>query len=254
MIHKTAIIEPGAQLGRDVHVGAYAYVGPEVVLGDGCVLHHHASVEGFCTMGKNNEVFPFAMIGGKTQDLKYVGGKTGLKIGDNNVFREHTTVHCATKDGEFTVLGNNNYLLGNTHVAHDCQLGNHIIISLGAVLGGHVVIEDHAIIGGATGIHQFCHIGQYSFIGGLVKVVQDVLPYMLVDGTPAEAKSINTVGLQRAGFSEEEQSLLKKAFKLIYRSGLNRSQAMDAIRPLTDVNGRIADILLFVQDSSRGIH
>ncbi len=253
-IHPTAIVEPGAQLGADVAIGPYAYVGPEVVLGDGCVLHHHATVEGFTSLGPGCEVFPFTCIGTKTQDLKYRGGRTGLRVGARNVFREYTSVHGATKDGEFTVLGDDNLLLAYCHVAHDCRIGNHLIASNSVGLAGHVVVEDHVTLGAKCGVHQFCRVGTHVMVGAMSKVVQDVPPYLIADGNPAIARSINKVGLERSGFTPERLEAVKHAFRLFYRMGLNRTQALEQMHahPLAGTV-EFRAFLGFVERSERGV-
>src|SRR4051812_24717854 len=185
-IHPTAVVEAGAQLGAQVRIGAFAFVGAGVVIGEGTRLHHHASVEGNTTVGTACEVFPYACLGGKTQDLKYKGGQPGVRIGDRNVFREYVTVHAATNDGEFTVIGNGNTILAYSHVAHDCQLGSNIIASNSVGIAGHVIVDDHVVLGAVSGIHQFCRIGAYAMVSAYAKVVQDVPPFVIADGAPAE--------------------------------------------------------------------
>ncbi|MFA5264928.1 MAG: acyl-ACP--UDP-N-acetylglucosamine O-acyltransferase, partial [Opitutaceae bacterium] len=204
LIHPSAIIEPGACLGRDVEIGAYAFVGAKVVLGNGTRLHHHASVEGNTTIGESCEIFPYAFIGGKTQDLKFKGGNPGVRIGDRNVFREYSSVHVATFDGDFTIVGSDNNFLAHTHIAHDCLVGNRVVMSNYAGLAGHVVIEDNVVIGGYGGLHQFCRVGAFSMVAGAAKVVQDVPPFFIADGSPATVRAINKVGLERAGFTPEQ--------------------------------------------------
>jgi len=253
-IHPTAIIETGAQLGADVVIGAYAYVGAKVTLGDGTVLHHHANVEGRTTLGKNCEVFPFTCIGTKTHDLKYTGGEPGLLIGDRNVFREYVSIHGATKPDEFTRIGDDNVFLAYSHVAHDCVVGNHLVMSSQAALAGHVIVEDHVNIGWGVGIHQFCRIGAYSMVGAMSKAVQDVPPFLIVDGNPAIARAINKIGLERNGFSSEQIERAKNVFRLFYRAGLNRSQAIGAIRAHEQAaSPEYQHFLRFVGDSERGV-
>lgn len=253
-LHPTAIIEPGAQLGEDVIIGAYAYVGPEVVLGDGCKLHHHATVEGYTTLGRECELYPFTCIGTKTQDLKFRGGRPGTRIGDRNIFREYTSVHGATKDGEFTVLGNDNLLLAYCHVAHDCQVGNNLIASNSVGLAGHVVVDDHVTLGAKCGVHQFCRVGSHVMVGAMSKIVQDVPPYLIADGNPAIARSINKIGLERHGFSAEQLESIKHAFRIFYRTGLNRTQAFEKLHahPLA-ATPEFRNFLQFVEKSERGV-
>lgn len=253
-IHPTAIIESGAQLGVDVEVGAYAYVGPRVTLGDGTRLHHHASVEGNTVLGHGCEIFPYACIGGKTQDLKFTGGDPGLRIGDRNVFREYVSIHCATNDGEFTRIGSHNVLLATCHVAHDCTLGSHIIMSNGAVLAGHVHINDHVVIGGYGGVHQFCRVGSYAMLSAYSKLVHDLPPYFIGDGTPAEVRALNRVGLERNGFTPERIELVKQIYRLLYRDGLNRTQALEKLASHPSAaSEEFTRMLTFAKSSERGM-
>jgi UDP-N-acetylglucosamine acyltransferase len=253
-IHPTALVEPGAQLGADVELGAYAYVGPQVVLGPGTRLHHHASVEGNTVVGAGCEVFPYACLGGKTQDLKYMGGSPGLRIGDRNVFREYVTIHAATKDGDLTRVGSDNVLLASCHVAHDCVLGNHIVMSNGAVLAGHVVVEDHVVVGGYGGVHQFCRLGAYAMLSATAKLVHDLPPYFIADGTPAKVRAINQVGLERNGFSPEQLDRVKQIHRLLYRAGLNRSQALERLASHAQADTEeFQRMLAFSRGSERGL-
>jgi len=253
-VHPTAVIEPGAQLGTGVKVGAYAYVGAGVVLGDGCLLHHHANVEGHTVVGRECEIFPFACIGMKTQDLKYRGGNPGTRIGDRNVFREYVSVHAATNDGEFTVIGNDNLLLAYCHVAHDCRIGNNLIASNEVGIAGHCIVEDHVTLGAKCGIHQFCRIGAHVMVGAMSKIVQDVPPYIIADGNPAIARSINKVGLERSGFTPERLEAVKQVFRLFYRAGYNRTQALDAMHGhALGSTAEFTHFRRFVELSERGV-
>lgn len=253
-IHPTAIVESGAELGADVEIGAYAFVGRTVVLGSGTRLHHHASVEGNTVLGTACEVFPYACIGGKTQDLKFRGGNPGLRIGDRNVFREYVTVHCATNDGDFTRVGSDNVLLGACHVAHDCKLGDHIVMSNGAMVAGHVVIEDRVIIGGYGGIHQFCRLGAFSMLSATAKLVHDLPPFFIADGTPAEVRAINRVGLERNNFTLEQLERVKQIHRILYREGLNRSQALEKLASSPQAESdEFQRMLTFAKASERGL-
>jgi UDP-N-acetylglucosamine acyltransferase len=254
VIHPTAIIEPGAQLGAGVEVGAYAFVGGAVVLGAGTRLHHHASVEGDSVLGERCEVFPYACIGGKTQDLKYKGGSPGLRIGDRNVFREYVSVHCATNEGDVTRIGSDNVLLATCHVAHDCVLGDHIVMSNGAVLAGHVVVEDHVVIGGYGGIHQFCRLGAFAMLSATAKLVHDLPPYFIADGTPAEVRAINRVGLERNGFTPGQLDRVKQIYRILYREGLNRSQALEKLASNPQAGSdEFQRVIIFAKSSERGL-
>ena len=253
-IHPTAILEPGAQLGTEVRIGAYAYVGPKAVLGDRCILHHHANVEGRTVIGRDCEIFPFACIGTKTHDLKYTGGDPGLRIGDRNVFREYVSVHGATKADEDTIVGDDNVLLAYAHIAHDCVVGHHLVMSAQSALAGHVIVEDHVNIGWGVGVHQFCRLGAHVMLGGMSKIVQDVPPYIIADGNPAIARSINKVGLERLGFTPERLDAIKQAFRVFYRAGLNRTQAFEQMhRHPLGKNADFQHFLSFVERSERGV-
>jgi len=254
VVHSSAVVEPGAQLGVDVEVGAFCFIARGVTLGDGSKLHHHASVEGNTVVGAQCEIFPYACIGGKTQDLKFKGGNPGLRIGDRNVFREYVTIHAATNDGDFTRVGSDNTLLASCHIAHDCVLGDHIVMSNGAVLAGHVTVEDRVVVGGYGGVHQFCRLGAYSMLSATAKLVHDLPPFFIADGTPAEIRAINRVGLERNGFTVEQLDRVKQVHRILYRDGLNRSQALEklAAHPLAD-SEEFQRILRFAQASERGI-
>ena len=253
MVHPTAVVHPQARLGKDCVVGPYCVIGEYVVLGPRCRLHSHVVIDGNTELGQENEIFPFASIGLKTQDLKWKGGITRTQIGHQNTFREYVTVHSATGDGETTVIGSNNHILAYSHIAHNVTLGNHIIMSNVATLAGHVVVEDHAVIGGLAAVHQFCRIGRMSIIGGCSKVVQDVPPYMMADGNPAETRTINKVGLERNGVSEETQSALKQAYKILFREGLTIPNALAKIEGELPPSPELEHLLQFVRSSQRGI-
>jgi len=253
MIHPSAIIHPNAQLGSNCHIGPFCVIGEHVSLGAGCKLQSHVVVDGHTTLGAGNELFPFAAIGLKTQDLKWKGGVTRTLIGDHNVFRENTTVHSATNDGDATIIGSHNHFLAYTHIAHDCRVGSHIVMSNVGTLAGHVIVEDHAIIGGLAAVHQFCRIGRMAIIGGCSKVVQDVPPFMLADGNPAETKALNKVGLERNGVSEDSQAALKKAFKILFRDGLTVSNALVKIEAELPQLPELQHLIAFVKASERGI-
>jgi UDP-N-acetylglucosamine acyltransferase len=253
MIHPSAIVEPGALLAEDVEVGPFAYIGAQVKIGAKCRIGHHATVEGRTAMGAGNVLFPYAYVGGKTQDLKYSGGSPGLRIGQGNTFREFCTVHTATGADGVTVVGDNNYFLAYTHIAHDCIVGNHVIISNNGTLAGHVRLGDHVVIGGLTAVHQFCQIGEYAMLGGCAKVVQDVPPFMIADGVPSTVRTINKVGLERNGFSSEDIQRVRQAYKIIFRQGLNHGQAIEGLRNHEASASPIFQRLIaFIESSERG--
>jgi UDP-N-acetylglucosamine acyltransferase len=253
MVHASAIIHPKARIGTGCEVGPFCVIGEHVTLGDHCKLHSHAVVDGHTTLGQGNEIFPFACIGKKTQDLKWKGGVTRLTIGDRNVFREGVTIHSATDDGNATVVGSDNLLLTYVHIAHDCILGNRIIMSGYAGLAGHVVVEDHAILGGYTAVHQFCRIGKFSMTGGCSRIPQDVAPFMIVEGNPAETRTINKIGLERNGFSAEAQAALRQAYKILFREELSAPNALLKIEQELPPLPEVRHLVQFVRGSQRGI-
>src|SRR6266536_5027202 len=229
MIHPSAVVHPKAIIGDDCEIGPYCVIGERVVLGAGCRLHSHVVMEGHTTLGRGNEVFPFACLGLKTQDLKWKGGTTYTEIGDHNTFREHVTVHSATGEGEVTRVGSANHILAYAHIAHNVTLGDHVIMSNVATLAGHVVVEDYAVIGGLAAVHQFCRVGKLAMIGGCSKVVQDIPPFMIGDGNPAETRTINKVGMDRNGVAEAAQMALRQAYKILFREGLTIPNALAKI-------------------------
>lgn len=253
MIHPTAVIHPGAKIGAGCFIGPFCVIGEHVVLGERCQLHSHVVIDGHTTLGNENELFPFASIGLKTQDLKWNGGVTRTKIGDGNTFREYVTIHSATSDGEYTTVGSHNHILAYCHLAHNVTLGSHVIMSNVATLAGHVTVEDHAVIGGLAAVHQFCRIGKMAIIGGCSKVVQDVPPFMLVDGNPGVTRTINKVGMERNGISEEAQSALKQAFKILFRTSLSVSNALVRIEAELPPLPEIQHLLQFARASERGL-
>ena len=252
-IHSTAIIEDGAQIGDECKIGPYCVIGPNVTLGSGCNLHSHVVINGRTEIGEGNEFYPFCSIGLKTQDLKWKAEGSGTEIGSNNTFREYVTVHSATGDGDVTVIGSHNNLLAYTHVAHDCRLGDHIIMSNVGTLAGHVIVEDRAIIGGLAAVHQFCRIGTMSIIGGCSKVVQDVPPYMMADGNPASTRALNKEGLKRNNITDETQSALKQAYKILFRENLTMAVAAEKVRSEVADSPQLDHLLSFVESSERGI-
>ncbi|MBN2507304.1 MAG: acyl-ACP--UDP-N-acetylglucosamine O-acyltransferase [Verrucomicrobia bacterium] len=252
-IHPTAMVHPGAQLGAGCQVGPYCVIGEHVVLGEGCRLHSHVVIDGHTVLGRENEIYPFASIGLKTQDLKWKGGVTHTRIGDHNTFREYVTIHSATADGESTVVGSHNHILAYAHIAHNVVLGNHVIMSNVATLAGHIHVEDYAVIGGLAAIHQFCRIGTMSIIGGCSKVVQDVPPYMMADGNPARTRTVNKIGLERNGVGEEAQNALKQAYKILFREKLTIPNALARIQTELPDLPEIRHLLWFGRTSERGL-
>ncbi len=253
MIHPTAVIHPQAHVAPGCEIGPYCVIGEHVTLGAGSKLHSHVVIDGHTTLGARNEVFPFASLGLKSQDLKWKGGVTRTLIGDDNTFREYVTIHSATNDGDATVVGSHNHILAYCHIAHDCRVGSHIIMSNVGTLAGHVTVEDYAIVGGLAAVHQFCRIGTMAIIGGCSKVVQDVPPFMLADGNPAETRTINKVGLERNGVSADAQEALKKCYKLLFREGLTIANALARIEGEVPLLPEVKHLVQFVRSSERGI-
>jgi len=252
-IHETAIVDSKAQLGDGVEVGPYCVIGPNVAIGGGTRIMAHAFLEGYTTIGRDCSIFPGACIGTQTQDLKYKGAKSFVEIGDRTVLRECVTVNSSTEEGEVTRVGSGCFLMAYSHVAHKCSVGDGVIMANASQLAGHVIVEDFANIGGVVGVHQFCRIGTMAFVGSSSKVAQDVPPYLLVEGNPAEVHGVNAVGLQRRGVPEGTRILLKHAFRLLYRSDLSTRQALDRIRGELTMCPELEHFIKFIENSERGI-
>ena len=255
-IHQTAIVEDGAQLGADVEIGPYAHIGPNVKLGDGTTVGQGAIVDGHTTIGEKCQIFPYALIGMKTQDLKYKEGSVSfVEIGNLTVIREFATVRLGTADGEKTVIGDDCLFMAYCHAAHGVILGNHCICSNSVQLAGDVHLHDYAIVGGCSASHQFCTVGTHAMVGGMVKIRQDFPPYMLGDMSEGSLKiiGVNIVGLTRRGFSREVIHALKDAHRLIYREGLNRSQALERVENDIEPFEEIKKLVAFFRNSQRGV-
>ncbi len=248
-----AVVAPGATLGADVEIGPFVFVGPNVTLGDGVRIMPNAYLDGWTTLGAGCTVFPFASVGAQTQDLKFRGGRAAVEIGAGTTLRESVTVHAATAEGGVTRIGAGCHIMAYVHIAHDCRLGDRVIISNATQLAGHVSIEDDAGISGACGVPQFVRIGRMAYVGGMTKVVQDVPPYMLCDGSPATLHSPNLVGLKRHNVSAAAQAALRKAFKILCRDGLNTTQALARMRTELPACDEIQHLIRFIETSERGI-
>jgi len=257
MIHSTAIVEDGAILGADVEVGPYAHIGHDVKIGDGTRIAQGAIIDGHTTIGVECQVFPYACIGMKTQDLKYqVGSTSYVEIGDRTVLREFATVHLGTADGEKTIIGSDCLFMCYCHAAHGVILGNHVICSNSVQLAGDVHLEDWAIVGGCAASHQFCTVGTHAMVGGMTKIRKNVPPYMLCDMEEGAMKivGVNTVGLERRGFAKETLLRLKDCYKILYRAGLNRSQALEKIKAEIEPIDEVARLVKFYEDhKERGV-
>lgn len=252
-IHPTAIVSPKAKVPQAIEIGPYCVIGDDVELGEDCVLMNHVSISGPTVIGKRNLFHPFSCVGGKTQDLKYAGEPTYLEIGDDNDFRECVTINRGTGAGEKTIVGSKNLLQSYAHVAHNCVLGDHCIISSHGTLAGHILMEDYSILSGLSGVHQYCRLGRHSLVGGCTKIVQDVPPFCIADGSPAQIRTINIVGLQRRGFSQEKVILIRKAYKALYNPKLNTSQAVAELEEKWGEIEEIKQLIQFVKTSERGI-
>ena len=254
-IHSSAIISPEASLAADVSVGAYSVIGQHVVLGAGCRVEEHVVIQGPTRIGQRCRFFPFGSIGFPPQDLKYKGEPTELIVGDDNIFREYVTVHRGTaQGGGRTVIGNHNFVMAYSHIAHDCILGNHIILANAATLAGHVTISDHATIGAFSGVHQFCKVGFHGFVGGYSVITKDVLPYSKTV-SPREAGNygVNTIGLDRKGFSPESIQNIRAAFRVLQQSKLNTAQALAALKEQFLGDPDVQPIIEFIENSERGV-
>lgn len=254
MIHPTAIVNPAAHVAEGVEIGPYAIIGEHVRIGRGSRIGPHTVIDGWTEIGEECQIFHFASVGGIPQDLKYRGEETWLRIGNRNVIREFATLQPGTVTGiGETVIGDNNLFMAYCHVAHDCIVGNRVIMANGSTLAGHVLVEDFAILGGLSAVHQFVRIGESAMLSGGAMVVQDVLPYTIASGNRATSAGLNSVGLKRRGFSPEVITRIKKAYKLIFRSGLRLDEAIARIRHEVPMSPEIAHFVEFAEKSERGI-
>ncbi|MBI4938508.1 MAG: acyl-ACP--UDP-N-acetylglucosamine O-acyltransferase [Nitrosomonadales bacterium] len=254
MRHPTAIIHPGAKLADDVEVGAYSIIGEHVEIGSGTCIGPHVVIGGHTRIGKNNRIFQFCSLGEIPQDMKYAGEATRLEIGDHNTVREFCTFNLGTaQDTGVTRLGNHNWIMAYVHLAHDCQVGNHTIFANNAQLAGHVQVDDHAILGGFTVVHQFCQIGAHVITGMGTILLQDIPPYVTASGNPASPYGINSEGLKRRGFSAGAVTAIKRAYKMLYKSGLTLDAAREAIAEQAKAHPELCALADFLGTSKRGI-
>jgi UDP-N-acetylglucosamine acyltransferase len=254
-IHPQAVVAASAKLGEGVKIGAYAVVGADVELGGGCFLREHATVEGPSKFGKENIFHPFCVVGGDPQDYTFRGERTELIAGDGNIFREYVTISRGTaKGGGKTILGSNNFFLAYSHVGHDCVIGSNTLFVNGATLAGHVTVEDFVTIGAFCPVHQFCRLGRYAYIGAATVITQDVPPFSKIV-TERETKSfgINSIGLERKGFSPERLQALKRAYRLLLRSKLNTSQALEEMKKTLGDSADVEELIKFIEGAERGI-
>ena len=253
-VHPTAIVAPGARLHASVEVGPYAVIGPQVEIGAGTTVGPHAVIDGRTRLGERNKVFQFASVGAPPQDLKYAGEDSALEIGNENLIREFTTLHKGTTGGGgVTRIGDRNLFMAYAHVAHDCQVGNGCVLANAATLGGHVEVGNHVILGGLAAVHQFARIGQHAFVAGGAMVVMDVPPFCTAQGDRAELAGINSIGLARHGFSEEQIGRVKEAYRILFRSKLPLEEAVERLRNELGDQPEIQTLLAFVASSQRGL-
>ena len=254
MIHKTAIIDAKAELDSEVEVGPYCIIGSHVKIGKGTRLSPHVVIDGWTQIGEGCHIFQFASIGAIPQDLKYKGEESWVILGNNNVIREFVTINRGTaQSGGRTVIGDHNLLMAYCHVAHDCKIGNHVILANNATLAGHIEIEDYAIVGGLVAVHQFVKLGGHSIIGGGSGVNKDIPPYMIANGQRVKLYGLNTVGLKRHNFSHEAVSNLKKAYRIIFRSSLTAKKALDQLQAEIKNSPEVDHLINFIKNSKRGI-
>ena len=252
-IHPTAIVHPGAELARGVEIGPFCLIGEHVKLGEGTRLLANVVINGHTIIGKQCEVHPFSVIGATSQDKKYRGEISYVRIGDRNIIREFVTIHRGTGEGSDTVIGNDNHLLAYVHVAHNCRVGNHVVMSNSCQLAGHVIVEDYAGVGGMVGVHQFVRIGRMAFIGGFSKLVQDVPPYFMIQGNPGSVRGLNVEGMKRRGVSKEAVNELKEAYRQLFRSEDRRESVVHQLRKtLSTPEGKLL-VEFLMQPTDRGI-
>ncbi len=254
MIHSTAIIDPKAEIGANVSIGPFAIIGEEVIIGDGTTIGSHVVIDRYVTLGQDCQVYQYAAIGAPPQSMKFEGEKTYVKIGRNSILREFVTVHRGTGfGGGVTQIGENNYLMAYTHVAHDCRTGTAVTLSNNTTLAGHITIGDYATVGGLVAIHQFVRVGDYAFIGGKSAVVKDIPPFVIAAGDRAKLHGLNSVGLKRHGFSKHTLSMLKKTYRIVFRIGLTLNEAIERVQADVEPVPEVLAFIEFLQSSSRGL-
>src|SRR5438552_1731857 len=253
VIHPTAVIDPKAELSAGTTVGPYCIIAAGVVLCEKCCHQHLITLVGPMWAGRENRFYAYSSIGQQTQDLKYAGEPTYLEIGDGNTFREFCTVNRSTKSDGKTRVGNRGNFLAYSHIGHDCAVGDAVVFSNNGTLAGHVEVGDHAVMGGLTAVHQFCRIGRFAITGGCSKIVQDVPPFLIADGNPAEIRGVNLVGLERACYAPENLKAIKESLRLINRSNINTRQAIEAVRNQNEPREEVTHLIEFIEKSERGI-
>ncbi|MBI3754879.1 MAG: acyl-ACP--UDP-N-acetylglucosamine O-acyltransferase [Deltaproteobacteria bacterium] len=254
LIHPTAVIQNGAKIEEGVEIGPYSLIGKDVTIGKGTIVSSHAVIEGWTTIGHDCKIHQFVSIGAPPQDVTYKGEKTEVVIGSNNAIREFVTIHRGSvKGGGKTIIGDKNFLMAYVHIAHDCRIGNNVLMANAATLAGHVTIGDYVYIGGLVAIHQFPKVGAYAIVGGASAITHDVPPYVMAVGNRAKLYGLNKVGLRRQRFSREEMDDLKKAYNILFRSGLTLKDAIDKARDELGHSEHVVHLVEFIKDSKRGI-
>ncbi len=252
-VHPTAVVSPHAELDEDVYIGPYVVIEDQVVVGKGSRILAHTVLERGVQVGARNRIGPFAHLGGSPQDLKYRGEPTGVRIGDDNVIREFVTIHRATGEGAWTVVGSRNYLMAYAHVAHNCRVGDEVILINAAQLAGHVEVQDYAVVSGLVGVHQYARIGRYAMVGGATRVSKDVPPFVTVVGNDTRVVGLNLVGLRRRGFTRDEIRALKRVFQIFFLSGLPQETALQQIEEELGDSPQAREFVHFVRTSRRGV-
>ncbi|PIE91512.1 MAG: acyl-[acyl-carrier-protein]--UDP-N-acetylglucosamine O-acyltransferase [Acidobacteria bacterium] len=252
-IHPTAIIHERVQIADQVEIGPYCIIEPDVKIDSGTKLMAHVYVGRYTKIGRNNTLFPFSVVGVIPQDLKFAGGETHLVIGDHNMIREHCSIHRGTENaGGITKIGNRNLIMGHAHIAHDCLIGDDNIFSQGATLAGHVEVMNRVILGGYSGVHQFCRLGNYAFVGGYSVVTQDALPFIKAVGNRAKNYGVNNIGLERQGFSKEDIRNIQKAYRILFKKKLRLSEALQQLKEQYSHSERVLELVAFIESSERG--
>lgn len=249
-IHPTALVSPHSEIAGDVRIGPYVVIEDDVTIGEGCEIASHAVIKSHTTLGRGNRISEHAVLGGLPQDVKFRGEMSRLIIGDDNLIREFVTIHRAAGEGDVTTVGSRNFLMIGVHIAHNCRIGDDNIFANGAALAGYITVEDHVFLSNNVGAHQFIRMGRFAMVGGKSKIVQDVLPFFTTDGNPARVRGLNSVGLRRAGFTHEERSALKEAYRLLFRRGLPLEDALHEMESMG--HEHVHHLVTFIRGSQRG--
>ena len=252
-IHSTAVVDPKAELADDIEIGPMCVIGPDVKIASGCKLISQCNITGHTTIGENNTIYPFVSLGTPAQDYDYKGERSYLEIGNSNIFREGFTGNCGTKPESSTVIGDNNFFMANSHVGHNCNVANNVIMANDAMLGGYSSIDNNAVMGGITAVHQFCRIGRLAMLGGCCAISKDLPPFMMCFSKNNSISGLNIVGMRRSGMSKESMRALKNVYKIVYRSGLNLKSSISRVEAEIEPLPEVLEFLEFVKTSKRGV-